>query len=95
MIKSFGKVDIGISKQVLKGKGTVRLSGRDIFFTQKFRGEANYADVNATFQQHRDSRQVAVGFTYRFSKGKVNGAQKRKTGAADDEKSRVNSGGEN
>lgn len=95
MIKGFGKVDIGISKQVLKGKGTVRLSGRDIFFTQKFRGEANYADVNATFQQHRDSRQVAVGFTYRFSKGKVNGSQKRKTGAADDEKSRVNSGGEN
>ncbi|MBK8952644.1 MAG: TonB-dependent receptor family protein [Chitinophagaceae bacterium] len=92
MIKSFGKADIGISKQILKGKGTVRLSGRDIFFTQKFKGETNYAEVNATFQQQRDSRQIAVGFTYRFSKGKVNGTQKRKTGAADDEKNRVNTG---
>ena len=26
--------------------------------------------IDAAFQQHRDSRQLALGFTYRFSKGK-------------------------
>jgi hypothetical protein len=38
------------------------------------------------FQQKRDSRQVALGFTYRFSKGKVGGAKRRTSGASDEQK---------
>ncbi|MBL7731541.1 MAG: TonB-dependent receptor [Chitinophagaceae bacterium] len=91
-IETFGKVDIGISKQVFKGKGTFRLSGRDIFFTQKIQGTSRFGSIDAAFQQQRDSRQVALGFTYRFSKGKMNNTQKRKTGGADDERSRVKTG---
>jgi|CXWL01.1.fsa_nt_gi hypothetical protein len=91
-IKDFGKVDMGISKQILKGKGTLRLSGRDIFLTQKINGATRFSNIDAAFQQMRDSRQVAFGFTYRFSKGKLNGGPKRKTGGADDEKNRVKTG---
>jgi iron complex outermembrane recepter protein len=94
-IKSFGQVGMGITKQVLKGKGTLRLSGRDIFLTQKINGTSRFSNIDASFQQRRDSRQVALGFTYRFNKGKVNGNQKRKTGGADDEKNRVKTGGDN
>lgn len=91
-IKSFGQVGAGITKQVLKGKGTLRLSGRDIFLMQKINGTSRFSNIDAAFQQRRDSRQVAVGFTYRFSKGKMNGGPKRKTGGADDEKNRVKTG---
>ncbi len=95
-IKSFGQVGMGITKQILKGKGTLRLSGRDIFLTQKISGTSRFSNIDAAFQQKRDSRQVAIGFTYRFSKGKINGGgPKRKTGGADDEKSRVKTGGDN
>lgn len=91
-IKSFGMVNMGISKQVFKGKGTFRLSGRDVFRTQKIRGDIKYSNIDASFQQRRDSRQVALGFTYRFAKGKMNNNQKRKTGGANEEQSRVKTG---
>ena len=91
-IKSFGQVDAGVTKQILKGKATLRLSGRDIFRTQKISGISRFSNIDAAFQQIRDSRQVALGFTYRFSKGKMGNNQKRKTGGADDEKNRVKTG---
>jgi iron complex outermembrane recepter protein len=91
-INGFGKVDMGVTKLILKGKGTLRLSGRDIFWSQKISGTSRFSNIDAAFQQKRDSRQVALGFTYRFSKGKMGNNQKRKTGGADDEKNRVNTG---
>ena len=91
-IKSFGMINMGISQQVFKGKGTFRLTGRDVFRTQKIKGEIKYGSVDAAFQQRRDSRQVALGFTYRFAKGKMNNNQKRKTGGANEEQSRIKTG---
>lgn len=91
-IKGIGALNMAFSKQVFKGKGTVRLNFRDIFWTQKAKGTIKYSNIDAAFQQQRDSRQVALGFTYRFSKGKVGNTPKRKTGGADDEKNRVNTG---
>ena len=91
-IRSFGMVNMGISKTVFKGKGTFRLSGRDVFRTQKIKGDIKYSNIDASFQQRRDSRQVALGFTYRFAKGKMGNTQKRKTGGASEESSRVKSG---
>ena len=90
-IKNFGMMNAGISKQVLKGKGSVRLTVRDIFYSNKIKGEIKYSNIDAAFQQLKDTRQVAIGFNYRFSKGKMNG-QKRKTGGASDEQNRVNTG---
>jgi iron complex outermembrane recepter protein len=91
-INGFGKMDMGVTKQILKGKGTLRLSGRDVLWSQKISGTSRFSNIDAMFQQRRDSRQVALGFTYRFSKGKMGNNQKRKTGGADDEKNRVNTG---
>jgi hypothetical protein len=87
-----GVLNLGVSKQILKNKATVRLNVRDILYTQKFRAETKYANVDAGFKEWRDSRVVNVGFTYRFSKGKMNGGQKRRTGSANDEQSRVGGG---
>jgi iron complex outermembrane receptor protein len=89
--KPFGMLSAGFSKQMLKNKGTLRLNIRDIFKTQYFRGESKYSNVDAAFQEHRDSRVVSLGFTYRFSKGKIN-QRKRSGGSANDEQNRVGAG---
>ena len=90
-IQDFGALNAGIGKQVMKGKGTVRVNARDILYTQKIRGTSRFSNIDAAFQQQRDSRVVNVNFTYRFSKGKVNG-QKRRTGGATEEQNRVKTG---
>jgi iron complex outermembrane recepter protein len=93
-IKGFGMMNFGISKQVMKGKGSVRLNIRDVLWSQKIKGDIKYSNIDAAFQQVRDSRVVNIGFTYRFNKGKVNG-QKRKTGGASEEQNRVKTGDNN
>jgi iron complex outermembrane recepter protein len=82
----------GISKTVLKGRGTVKASVRDIFWSQKIKGIAQYSYIDTWFRQVRDSRQVTLNVTYRFGKGKAS-APRRKIGGADEEKGRVKSGG--
>ena len=87
-------MNVGVSKQILKGKGSVRFSVRDLLKTQKISGLSKFSTIDATFQQVRDSRVANLSFTYRFNKGKVNGA-KRRSGGASDESNRVKTGGEN
>jgi len=89
--KPFGMMSVGISKQIMKNNGTLRLNVRDVFKTQYFRGESKYSNVDAAFQERNDSRVVNIGFTYRFSKGKIN-QRKRSNGSANDEQSRVGAG---
>lgn len=90
-IKPFGTLNLGISKQVLNNKGSVRLSVRDFLWSQRIKGESKYSNVDARFQQYGDSRVVNVSFTYRFSKGKAGNVQ-RKRGGASEEASRIKSG---
>lgn len=87
--KPFGMVSLGVSKQVMKNKGTIRLNIRDVFYTQQFRGVSKYANVDAAFQERGESRVVNINFTYRFSKGKINGTPKRRAGSASEEQNRV------
>lgn len=90
-INGFGMMNIGISKQILKGKGALRFNVRDVLYSQKISGNIKYGNIDAAFQQVRDSRVFSMNFTYRFNKGKVN-SQKRKTGGAGEEQNRVNTG---
>ncbi len=86
--KPMGSMSIGFGKQILKNKGTLRLNIRDIFYTQQFRGVSRYANVDAAFQERGDSRVANLGFTWRFSKGKVT-APKARAGSASEEQNRV------
>lgn len=87
-IKPFGIVNIGLSKQVLKNNGTIRVNVRDIFWSQKIKGESKYGTVDANFRQFNDNRIANISFTYRFTKGKA-ASGPRKRGGAEDEQSRV------
>lgn len=90
-IKPLGQMNMGVSKQLLKNKASIRLAVADILYTQKASGYNKLGTIDAAFHQQRDSRQVSIAFTYRFNKtkGKIANIQKRKTGGADDEQSRI------
>ena len=65
---------------------------RDILWSQKTNAKSKYGNVDASFQEARDSRVVNLGFTYRFSKGKISNQKKRTNGSANDEQNRVGVG---
>ena len=90
-IGDFGALNLGASKQVLKNKGTIKLGIRDALWSQRISAVSKVSNIDAQFQQYRDSRVINLSFTYRFSKGKVGNTQ-RNRGGASEEASRVKSG---
>ena len=84
------QMSIGLSKQVMKGKGTVRLNVRDPFAWQKFEGYNKYANVDNHFSNHPDVRQVTATFSLRF--GKQTQQQQRRIGSSQEEQNRVGGG---
>jgi hypothetical protein len=91
-IEPIKQVEAGLSKQILKGKGTVKLSFRDIFRGAVYKGYINYGAVDARFRDINDQRAVGMSFTWRFNKGKLKASGGRREGGASDEKNRVKSG---
>ena len=90
LIRPMAMLNAGISKQVLKNKGTLRINVRDIFAMGIYKGTSRYSDVDVMFRSINDSRALSVSFSWRFSKGKVNNNNNRnKKGGADDELNRV------
>jgi hypothetical protein len=86
-----GALTAGVSKQVLKTKGSVKMTVRDIFHTQPAEGDINFKSTEAHFKSNWDSRQVSLTFTYRFGKQfKVEGPQRRER--TPEEQNRVKGG---
>lgn len=92
IIGPFGQVSAGVSKQVLKNKGTVKLNVRDIFYTQVIDGHIKYQNVNEHFIQSRDSRVVNISFTWRFGKQFKDAPRKKSDNGASEEQNRVKAG---
>lgn len=82
-----GALNVGISKQILQNKGTLKLSGRDIFYTQVMAGNTDFELADEYFKIQRDTRVVSLSFSYRFGKSFKSGPLK--TGGADEEMQRV------
>jgi Outer membrane receptor proteins, mostly Fe transport len=87
------QMSTGVQKQILKNKGNLKLSFSDIFNSQRFVGTVKYQDIDVYINEKGDSRRASLTFTYRFGKAMQNQQQRRKTGGAGDEQSRVKSGG--
>ena len=87
-IRSLGAVNVGASMPLFKNNATIKLSVRDIFWTQKATGNVKFGTIDTKFQQIPDSRTIGLNFSYRISKGKLSGS-KRKAGGAGDEQNRV------
>jgi hypothetical protein len=83
-----GQLTVGIARQVLAGKGTVRIAARDIFHTQWMKGFTWFEGATESFKLERDTQVITVSFTYRF--GKAFKSARRSEGAATEEAARVN-----
>jgi len=85
-----GQVNAGIQKKILQGKGTVKLSVRDVFYTYVSKGSIKYVpNTTGTYRNIYSSQLINFGFTYSF--GKITDERrKRSTGnAAETEQNRV------
>lgn len=91
VLEPTGQVSIGVAKQVLKSKGTLRLAFRDIFYTQVMEGLTDFQQADEYFKLKRDTRVVTIGFSYRFGKS-FKSPVKRTSGGAGDEIERVGTG---
>ncbi len=91
ILEPTGQVAAGIAKQVLKNKGTLRLTFRDMFHTQAMEGITYFKQADEYFKLTRDTRVFTIGFTYRFGKT-FKATTKRSSGSASDEMQRVGSG---
>ena len=84
------RLDAGVQKLILKKKGSLKFSVRDIFNSQFFEGYINYQDIDARIKNVWDSRTFSLTFSYRFGKP-IKNQPHRRTGGASDEQNRVKS----
>ena len=91
-MRSLGIMSVGFGKQVMKGKGSVRVNIRDILYVQQFKGIIKYSNIDASVSGRNESRVANISFSYRFAKGKMGGAPKRRASSANDEQNRVGAG---
>jgi hypothetical protein len=82
-----GELNFGVAKQVLKKKGTLKLSVRDITWFQNYSGYSTFQNSYEPFTIKWDSRVVRLSFSWRF--GKTMKAVSRSEGGAKDEIDRV------
>lgn len=86
-LKPQGQLDIGVSKQVLKNKGSVKLNVRDLTYFQNYSGYSTFENAYEPFKLKWDSRVVRLSFSWRF--GKTMKAVNRSEGSATDEINRA------
>lgn len=82
-----GELNFGVAKQVLKKKGTLKLSVRDLTYFQNYSGYSTFQNSYEPFTIKWDSRVVRLSFSWRF--GKTMKAVSRSEGGAADEINRV------
>jgi hypothetical protein len=89
-LKPQGELNAGISKQILKNKGTLRLTIRDITYFQNYSGFSTFQNSYEPFDIKWDSRVVRLNFSWRF--GKAMKPVNRSEGGASEEINRVGTG---
>jgi hypothetical protein len=89
-LKPQGELDLGVSKQILKNKGTLRLSIRDVTFFQNYSGYSTFQNAYEPFTVKWDSRVARLSFSWRF--GKAMKPVNRSEGGATDEINRAGNG---
>jgi iron complex outermembrane recepter protein len=83
-----GTVSLGIQKSILQQYGSLRLSVRDILYTQRRGADIVYQNMDIRVRHLVDSRFVTLAFNYRFGNQKVAPAKLRKT-ASEEERRRT------
>ncbi|MCG2616930.1 TonB-dependent receptor [Terrimonas sp. NA20] len=91
IIEPMGVISFGASKQILKNKGTLKLSINDAFLLQRSNVDIRHGNINMRVENSWDNRRVGLTFTYRFSKGQAV-QQRKQSGSSQDEQRRIGGG---
>lgn len=86
-------IDAGLQKTVFKGKGNIKASVSDIFWSMKWKGTSNFAGQIMRANGQFESRQFKLFFTYRFGNTQVKAARQRKAATEEENKRVGNQGG--
>jgi len=84
-------LDLGFSKSIWNGKGSVRLNVNDIFNTNQTYINIDQGTMNLDISNIRESRRANITLTYNFGNKEVKPARRRST-ATEEEQNRVKSG---
>lgn len=90
LAEPMGMFSLGLGKQVLKNKGTIRFNARDPFWIMRFRGKTTMDEFTTGINNKWDNRRFILSFNFRFGKGQQQ--QQRKRGGSDEEQSRAGQG---
>jgi hypothetical protein len=93
IIEPLGQGSVAISKKIMKDKASLKLAVRDFLYTNNVKGYIDFQETDATFHNRRDSRQVAMTFTWNFGKPLKGMTGGKRNGGANEEESRVKTGG--
>jgi len=88
-----GMFSLGGSKQILNGKGSLKLNFRDPLYLMNFTSHTQLDKGLTNSRSIWDNRRIVMTFIYRFGKTLGNQPQRR-NGGAGDEQSRVGGGGQ-
>ena len=92
IVRPLGQASAAVTRKVLHDKASLKLAVRDIFYTNNPNGSINFQQIESAFSNRRDTRQVALTFSWNFGKP-LKGAAPRGHSGAGDEESRVKAGG--
>jgi hypothetical protein len=92
VVEPLYQMSLAASKQIIKGKGTLRLNIRDPFAWLRYSGENKYGDIDMRFRNRPDTRQVTATFTLRFGKSTPQAQPRRRNSSTQEEQSRVGQG---
>lgn len=91
-LKPTWMLNAGVQKNLFDKKATIRVNATDIFWRGYPRATSYYNNYVESFVAVRDTRQVAMSFTYRFGKRTMPQSMRHR-GGAEEEKRRVGAQG--
>lgn len=74
------QVNIGVQRKILKGNATVRVGINDLFQTYRWYGVRDFDGLYYRNRGMEDSRQLRLGFSYRFGNLKLAKSRERSSG---------------
>ena len=90
---SIYNIDGGVSKTIMKGKGTVKAAVGDMFNLLKFSGTSNFTGQTSVFHGKPESRQFKISANIRFGSTQVKASRQRKSAIEDENNRTQNTGG--
>ncbi len=90
-----GVMDIGMTKRIWNGDGTIRLSFTDVFHTARWSAYTRLGTLFIDSWGTWEGQQLKANFTYRFGNKNVLNSRRRSTGMEDESKRAGGDGGGN